>query len=125
VKAILQQAVVGSVAQSTSTRGSSPDKDKDLITFDLVLSILKDEARHEEEFEAFLQDLDLMERGGRDANRQSCEDGRTEGKEKHLPTIERVDCPECGGTMIRITVERTRPTRTPWNTTSSGSLSSA
>jgi len=63
VKAILQQAVVGErCAIDVYSRILGLTKDKDLITFDLVLSILKDEARHEEEFEAFLQDLDLMEK---------------------------------------------------------------
>jgi superoxide reductase len=32
-----------------------------------------------------------------------------EGKEKHLPVIELHDCPECGGTMVRITVGKETP----------------
>ena len=63
VKAILQQAVVGErCAIDVYSRLLNLTKDKDPLTFDLALSLLKDEARHEEEFEAFLQDLELLEK---------------------------------------------------------------
>ncbi len=63
VKAIIQQGVVGErCAIDVYSRLLALTKDKDPITFDLVLSILKDEVRHEEDFESILQDLDQMEK---------------------------------------------------------------
>ncbi len=35
-------------------------KDKDSITYQLVLEILEDEVEHEEDLEALLEDLELM-----------------------------------------------------------------
>jgi superoxide reductase len=32
-----------------------------------------------------------------------------EGKEKHVPTIELVDCPECGEKVVKITVGKETP----------------
>jgi len=63
VKAVLQQAVVGErCAIDVYSRLLASTKDKDPLTSDLALALLGDEARHEEEFEALLQDLELLEK---------------------------------------------------------------
>lgn len=58
VKAIIQQGVEGErCAIEVYNKLLSMTKDKDLVTYDLLLEILKDEIEHEADFVALLDDL--------------------------------------------------------------------
>ncbi len=63
VPAIIQQAVEGEqCAMDHYNELLQMTHHKDALTYDLVLSILKDEAEHEEEFQSILDDLSEMHR---------------------------------------------------------------
>lgn len=59
VKEIIQQGIEGEqCAIDVYNRLLKKLKDKDVVTYDMVLSILKDEIEHEEDFESLLDDLE-------------------------------------------------------------------
>jgi bacterioferritin len=61
VKKLLEQNIQGEqCAIEVYQKLSKILKDKDCITYQLVLEILEDEVEHEEDLEALLEDLELM-----------------------------------------------------------------
>ncbi|MBP8718373.1 MAG: ferritin-like domain-containing protein [Candidatus Atribacteria bacterium] len=61
VKKLLEQNIQGEqCAIEVYQKLSKMLKDKDSITYQLVLEILEDEVEHEEDLEALLEDLELM-----------------------------------------------------------------
>jgi bacterioferritin len=61
VKKLLEQNIKGEqCAIEVYQKLSKILKDKDCITYQLVLEILEDEVEHEEDLEALLEDLELM-----------------------------------------------------------------
>ena len=58
IKAIIQQGVEGErCAIDVYSRLLEMTKDKDFVTYNMLLTILSDEVEHEEDFEALLEDL--------------------------------------------------------------------
>ena len=66
VQAILEQGVEGErCAIEVYSRMLETTKDKDPVTYNMVLQILQDEVEHEEDFQALLEDIeDLIKRRG-------------------------------------------------------------
>ncbi|MBF0506415.1 MAG: ferritin [Nitrospirae bacterium] len=61
IKKILQQNIAGEqCAISTYKKMLELTKDKDQVTYNMVLTILQQEVEHEEDLQALLEDFDLM-----------------------------------------------------------------
>lgn len=60
-RAILKQVIQGEqCAIEVYSKAIDASKDKDVITYQMLISILTDEVKHEEEFQNFVEDLDLL-----------------------------------------------------------------
>jgi len=61
VRVVLEQNVKGERCAITSyKRLLDSTKDKDPVTYNIVLQILQDEVEHEEDLQALIEDIDLL-----------------------------------------------------------------
>jgi bacterioferritin len=63
VKAVLKQNIKGEqCAIEVNQRLIETTKDKDPVTYNMIVEILEDEVEHEEDLQAILEDIELMQR---------------------------------------------------------------